>query len=57
MVLNAQMTLRARRSCKDKPNSSMLKWRFYPMKIAIAADHAGFTLKEALRERLSCRRP
>jgi ribose 5-phosphate isomerase B len=47
------MTLRTRRSCKDKPNSSMLKWLLYPMKIAIAADHAGFTLKEALRERLS----
>jgi ribose 5-phosphate isomerase B len=26
---------------------------FLPMKIAIAADHAGFILKEALRERLS----
>ena len=51
------MTLRARRSCKGKPNSSMLKWLLYPMKIAIAADHAGFTLKEALRERLSATGP
>ena len=31
----------------------MLKWPFDLMKIAIAADHAGFSLKEALRERLS----
>ena len=42
-----------RGACKGKPDSSMLKWHLYPMKIAIAADHAGFSLKEALRE--SCR--
>lgn len=32
----------------------MVKLRFDPMKIAIAADHAGFSLKEALREKLMC---
>jgi ribose 5-phosphate isomerase B len=31
----------------------MVKLPFDPMKIAIAADHAGFSLKEALRERLA----
>jgi ribose 5-phosphate isomerase B len=31
----------------------MLKWPFDLMKIAIAADHAGYSLKEALRQRLS----
>jgi ribose 5-phosphate isomerase B len=31
----------------------MVKLPLNPMKIAIAADHAGFSLKEALRERLS----
>jgi ribose 5-phosphate isomerase B len=30
----------------------MLKWPFDLMKIAIAADHAGYLLKEAIRERL-----
>jgi ribose 5-phosphate isomerase B len=43
---------RVRKAYRNKPNSSMVKLLFDPMKIAIAADHAGFSLKEALRERL-----
>jgi ribose 5-phosphate isomerase B len=31
----------------------MLKFGYSPMKIALAADHAGFVLKEKLRERLT----
>src|SRR3954452_17704740 len=33
-------------------NSNMLKSRFSLMKIAIGADHAGFSLKEKLRQKL-----
>ena len=44
--------LRARKAYRNKPNSSMVKLLFDPMKIAIAADHAGFSLKETLRDRL-----
>jgi ribose 5-phosphate isomerase B len=40
-------------ACGGKPQSSMLKWPFDLMKIAIAADHAGYSLKEAIRERLA----
>ena len=36
------MKMRAWACLKGKPNSSMLKWPFDLMKIAIAADHAGF---------------
>jgi ribose 5-phosphate isomerase B len=31
----------------------MLKWPFDLMKIAIAADHAGYSLKQSIRERLA----
>src|SRR5215471_19276343 len=36
-----------------KPNSSMLRLSVFPMKIAIAADHGGFILKEKLRCQLA----
>src|SRR5690349_22747 len=41
------------RVVKGKLNSSMVKSDFFHMKIAIAADHAGFALKETLRRKLA----
>jgi ribose 5-phosphate isomerase B len=41
-----------RKSFKGKHNSSMLELAFHLMKIAIGADHAGYSLKEELRKRL-----